>query len=70
MDTKKPGIKELDPNEMEKAAGGCIFGCHYHIRSTKYRGNDTYEFFKCPDCGNERYKKNDEDIYPSDFWNA
>ena len=63
-------VKELNLEELKQATGGCFFS-HSLVRTDfKYVGNDLYEMFKCEDCGEEHYYKNNSEIQPSDYYRA
>ena len=63
-------VETLTQPEMEKASGGCLFYCTmYQMEFFRLNGN-TYEFYKCEDCGAEEYHKNGKIIQPSEYYEA
>ena len=63
-------VETLTQSEMEKVSGGCFLYCTmYQMEFFRLNGN-TYEFFKCEDCGAEEYHKNGKKIQPSEFYEA
>ena len=67
LNKKQSIFKKLDAGQLENTSGGCFFGCRMEIRGQKCKGHDVYEFFKCPDCGKEKYLKNGKPVEPSEY---
>ena len=61
--------RELALDNIEEASGGCIF---YHnmdlLDLVKTPDGTIYKANKCIDCGEESFWKNDEEIFPSEFY--
>ena len=59
---------ELSLDELEQVSGGCLI-FHDMQRIDWFKdGNDVYECYRCSDCGEEKYMKNEKEIQPSEYF--